>query len=234
VKPSGVARGVEPSPDALDIEPRYVFGRAGDRERESVVERFLPTYYRPSRQTESAGKIGVSSLATVDTPPSSCLVAFLIILSVILPPIGIIAFLITVFIPKTRHTAMPILMASILGSALWGWGFWASIRDNMYAQPVQALEEYIEAQDRAKADIDRYLPILELKIKGYIQPNFPKTGFIEFTVVEHVMGPNGYLVEVMPAPEESRLYQMKSLWTDHTGIIHIGSPDGPRYTKIGD
>jgi hypothetical protein len=195
-----------------------------------VIEQILPIYHGAADE-RAAGKDREEDKAKAVVPPSPWLLGFLVIFSVVLPPIGIVCCLVMVFSRQYRHAALPMLLASLLGGSLWGWGFWAGPRETMYDRPCKTLEQYIEAQDRAKSDSGHYMPMLELRMKGYLPPIFPEEGFIEFSLVEHVLGPSGYRVEAAPAPEESRIYRMESLWTDQTGIIRLGSADGPRYGK---
>ncbi len=76
-----------------------------------------------------------------------------------------------------------------------------------------------------------YLPLIELKVKGYLPPEFPDQNALEFVLVEHVIGPTGYIVEMKPGTEENTIYNVQSLWADQTGQVRLGTRDGPRFER---
>jgi hypothetical protein len=129
--------------------------------------------------------------------------------------------------PSYRKAVVPAILATIIGGGLWGWGAWADMRKNVYLEPVKTIEQYTEAQDLALATRGHFLSLLDLKMDGYLPSDFPEESNIEFEILEHVLGPTGYVIEFRPGFEESRFFSMESLWTDQSGRIRIGSIDGP-------
>ncbi len=230
--PSGVARGIEPPPDALDAEPSYTRGHAVEEsEEQTVIEQVLPIYHGALPPEDALAKTAVESKPVHVGRPRPWVVGMLIVLAVVLPPTGIISAIVMAFHRQYRAAALPALLASALGGSLWGWGFWANAKQHMYDEPHAAIQAYIDAQDWAKASTGRYVPLLEMQVLGFLPPEFPEGRLLDFTINEHVLGPTGYVVEARPEPEDAALYGIESLWTDQTGVIRRSSRDGPRFAE---
>ncbi len=226
----GVARGIEPPQDALQSEPRYTRGRRRDRPEEpTAIEQALPIFrgVEPDSEAVPAAKTGKRDFI----PPSPWLLGFLIVVAIALPPIGVLTSIIMAFNSKARHAALPTLLACVLGGGLWGWGIWADTKNHMYDAPFESLEAYVDAQSWAMSEAGHYLPLLELKMEGYLPPDFPEPDKLQFHLVEHVLGPTGFLIEVAPEAEEVRFYRMESLWVDQTGTVKLRSSGGPIFNR---
>lgn len=228
-KPSGVDSGIEPPADALLKEPVYTGGHGGETVPEESGEAVnLPAYaVIEKHDLDRRKKAGV----VFGPPPNGVLIGFFLIIGAVLPPIGVAVALIWAFNRRYRTAAIPAFAAALVGAALWGWGMWSGARRHMYDEPYAALQTYVKAEDWAMESRGNYLPMVELKIEGFLPPDFPRPGQVEFAIVEHVMGPTGYLVEVRPGSEENAFYRMQSLWADHTGEVRIGSRNGPRFKR---
>jgi hypothetical protein len=209
------------------IEPRYTGGHGAESGQESAE----PGSALPLYSTSEADSPDKKPQVSIEQAPSSGLIVFLLLVGILLPPVGILTSGIWLFNKRYRKASLPTFLAAILGASLWGWGIWTDIRSEMYASPRSVLSQYISAQDWAFESSGHYLPLVELKIKGYLPPDFPRPESLEFSLVEHVIGPMGYLVEIKPGTEENSFFRMQSLWADNTGEIKIGSRTGPRFAE---
>jgi hypothetical protein len=229
-EPSGEARGIEPTPEERYEEPLYEGGTAASTEKEVDAEIVRPPMYAGVAEEESAAeKADEEKEPEPLPPPKAGVVGLLIILSIAAPPIGLITSIVWGILPSYRKAALPALMATVIGGGMWGWVLWADMRGSMYREPYGALLKYIDAQDRVMEEEGHYMSLLELRTDGYLPADFPEGGRIEYEIVEHVLGPTGWLVEISPGEEERRIYRMHSLWSDHTGDVRMDSADGPRY-----
>lgn len=224
--PSGKPYGIEPQADSRYEEPSYDGGTAAIPGKADEQRGEGPPLYEGADKGKAVDE---DTEETPPPPPNVSIVAVLMIIAIAAPPIGVITSIIWTILPSYRRAAAPALMASLVGGGIWGWVLWADIRGGMYEEPYSALQEYISAQDWARDNEGHYLSLLELRTAGYLHADFPTPSGVEFEIVEHVLGPTGYLVEISPGTEERRIYGMRSLWTDHTGDVRMDSRDGPRY-----
>jgi len=225
--PSGRSRGIEPEPDALFEEPSFDGGRGASAGGASETAEPVPPVYAGSARFSprlAARKIAPKRVANPTT------IGVLVVLAILFPPLGILTAIIWAIVPQYRRAALPVLAAAILGGGLWVWFGWSELKRHAYDEPYAVLMQYVEAQDWAYEATGRYYPLLELKTRGFMPAGFPPETKVEFSIVEHVLGPTGYLVEFRPETEEVRLYGMQSLWVDNTGDVRIGSRDGPRFS----
>lgn len=224
----GKAHGIEPDKDHLYDEPSFTGGKHKSSEKEKHhQEHGLPFFLG----SETFGTESDSSLGSeISSKPKGGLVTLFIILAILLPPLGIILTFIMGLIPTYRTSCIPVLGSAVLGAAFWGWGIWATQLDTIYNEPVEVINDYISAQNWCYQSSGQYSSVLELKIQGYLPPDWPedlnRNNIFGFTLNERVLGPTGYQIEMSPPLEESSFYNLESLWFDHTGEIRIGNPDG--------
>jgi len=226
-EPSGKARGIEPEVEARHEEPFYEGGRAASPEKDVDISIVRPPMYAGVAEEEMEAK--TVEEAVPPPPPKTGIVVTFIIVAILAPPIGLVTSIIWGILPSYRKAALPALMATVIGGGIWGWAMWADMRRGMYEVPYGALQEYTEAQDLAMENEGHYMSLLELRTDGYLPVDFPPSGRFEYEIVEHVLGPTGWLVEIRPGAEELRIFRMKSLWSDHTGDVRMEAADGPRY-----
>ncbi len=230
--PSGRDHGVEPDPDKLYEEPVYKRRRASDAvSKPSPILAPLPTY---DGFDDIPGEVDADAPDETPAPlkqRSGFLVGLMVFLSIAVPPLGFLFAIFWFFNRAYRQAVFPLVAASVLGAGLWGWGLYIDIRSSMYDGPHDAALVYIEAQDWAMERTGHYQSMLELKLNGYLPSDYPSGETIEFSIEEHVLGPTGYIVEIRPGSEESRIYRMTSLWVDQTGDIRRGTRDGPRFER---
>jgi hypothetical protein len=219
---SGLARGIEPPSAELHAEPSYTGGTPLEKPDDSATpEGRLPEYAPTIKKPEGHEKI--------EATPRGCLVGFLILLGIAIPPLGAVTATLWAFNKRYRQAALPGFLAALLGASLWGWGIFAEMKQSAYDSPNAILKAYISAEDWAMESRGSYLPLVELKMKGYLPPDFPRESALEFSIVEHVMGPTGYVIEIRPGVEENAFYRLKSMWADQTGVIRLGGRDGPLF-----
>ncbi len=230
VEPSGRARGIEPDAEGRYAEPVYTDGRAASSEATSETPAEIPPAYAGVDNEKQEAEAKADKPKAPPPPPNAALVVALVLASIAVPPLGIVVTVIWLIMPTYRKSALSTFIAALIGGGLWGWAMWLDMRGRIYDEPYEILQQYIAAQDWARETDGHYLPMLELRIQGYLPADFPPDSSVEFTIVEHVLGPTGYLVEIRPGAEERRLYGMRSLWADHTGDVRTGSIDGPRYS----
>ena len=224
-EPSGKPRGIEPPPDTLYDQPSYEAGRGSRSEEETPEELELKPYAGVKEMKERDGR--EDDEEKPPPPPNSTLMGFFLIISFIAPPIGLLTTIVWIFHPSYRRVVVPAILVTILGSGVWGWAAWLDMKKNIYEEPVKTISQYIEAQDLALTTRGHFLSLLDLKIDGYLPAEFPELLNMDFEIIEHVLGPTGYIVELRPGFEESRFFRMESLWTDQTGQVRKGSRDGP-------
>lgn len=226
--PSGLSSGVEPDPDRLYEEPYYDHGRTSEPDGSDYTP--LPAY-AGSVVDDVDTETDSDKLKDPPPPVNRALAGFMVIFSLIVPPLGVILGIFWAFNRTYRIVVFPLLFAASIGAGLWGWALYADARQNVYNEPYQVLTEYIDAQDWARERTGHYHSLLDLKLKGFLPLEWPVDSGIELDIEEHVLGPTGYVVEIRPGLEESRYYGMQSLWSDHTGDVRLGTRDGPRFTQ---
>ncbi|MCX6647547.1 MAG: hypothetical protein NTY09_14485 [bacterium] len=223
---SGKSRGIEPPPDALYEEPSYISGHGSQSEEEAGTPPELK-FYSGSRDMKDRAKEDLKEKVTKPPPANSFMTGFLLIVAFIAPPAGLLTAIAWALMPSYRKAVVPVVLASIMGAGIWGWVAWGDMKKHIYEEPLNTIEQYIEAQDLALSTRGHFLSLLNLQIDGYLPTEFPATSNAEFEFIEHVLGPTGYSVEIRPGFEESKFFRMESLWTDQSGQIRRGSNDGP-------
>lgn len=221
-----VLSDIEPDPQSADQEPRYEGGNAAAPDSGSSKKTSdLPKYSEPDEETKEfpSKKIGVTKEA------SGCLIGTMIITTILVPPVGIVTAILWAFNKPYRKAVLPVFLATIAGICLWGWLIWGNMRVGMYDEPYDVLNDYIVAQSEANVGSGHYMSLMELKRHGYLKSDFPGDTKSELHIVEHVLGPTGFIVEIRPGDEEAGFFKIESLWSDQTGDIHRGSLTGPRF-----
>ncbi len=226
-EPTGKAWGIEPDPDSRDSEPVYTGGGGAQPDSETSRSSELPMYkmdedgYKPAPGRPGSNEPNPSRVRSA--------IIFSMIITVILPPIGVAICIAWAFMPHYRRAILPVFAACILGLGLWGWALWKDMASGSYDKPYEVAVEYIESQDWAYENAGHYYPLMELKRRGFMELDFPGESDFEFELIEHVLGPTGYTVEIKPGDEEQDLLKLQSLWFDQSGSIHLGSIDGPLF-----
>ena len=226
--PSGRARGIEPPKDALYDTPLYTDGYGAEK-TDTNYESIPPEYEGVDDLRKGKPEKACEKKAIPVAPANSCWVGFMILLALAFPPAGLVAAISWAFMPAYRKAAIPALMAALIGGGLWGWGIYADLRHGMHEAPHKALSQYMSAQDWALETDGHYMSMTELRRAGYLPGDFPDTSMLEFEIVEHILGPTGYLVEARPGGEEKTIYRMRSIWVDNTGVFRFDSATGPPY-----
>ncbi len=227
VEPSGKPHGIEPDPDALYVEPRHVDGQAARDSGDETIDSDLPAYAVTDDKDKSAP--GISDKSTPKNETNVVAIYMFVFLALLLPPIGVLVAILWILIPSCRKGVIPAVAASLIGFAVWGWIWWNGQQTSIYSEPHKLIQTYFTAQDRAHDVTGHYHSMMDLQINGFLPADFPPESEYEFTIIEHVLGPTGYIIEIRPAPEEAAILKMDSLWMDHTGDIRIGARDGPRF-----
>jgi hypothetical protein len=218
--------GVEPVPATAWEEPHYEGGHAGDKPTDEPFSEVPKPYAVPDKDVIE------HKIRPKDKPQRSvngCAIAGLVVVSLVFPVIGVVITIVWAAMPAYRKAAVSALLATLLGSALWAWAIYANNKVTVYDTPVKFLTQYSSAEDWAFESKGNYMPLLELKTKGFLPPDFPESLGSEINLVEHIMGPSGYRVEVTPDAIDVKLYKAQSLWMDQSGTIRIGAADGPEY-----
>ena len=224
VEPTGVDHGIEPDKDSLYDEPSYKVRSEDVVKTRKSDQASLPVYLggeEPDEDTEEKPRD--------IPPPKKTIAALFIIFSFLLPPVGILITIVEAIAPSYRKIIMPTVAALVIGGGIWGWAYFATEKVKFYHDPYIVLMEYSEAQNFAMESSGHYMPLLELRIQGYLPAEFPHEGHDEISIIEHVIGPTGWIVEVKHGDEEAEVIGLESLWADNTGEIRLGSLDGPRY-----
>lgn len=223
---SGKPRGIEPPIESQYDEPYYTFGRGSQSEEKAGGQPDLK-YYAGSEDMKKLAEKEIKEGGPPPPPANSFITGLLLIVGFIAPPAGLLTALAWLFMPSYRKAVVPVLLAAILGGGIWGWAAWGDMKKHVYEEPLSAVEQYIEAQDLARSTRGHFLSLLDLQIDGYLPSEFPKPSNTEFEIIEHVLGPTGFIVEIRPGFEESRFFRMESIWIDQSGQIRRGSIDGP-------
>jgi len=228
--PHGKDSGAEPDPEKLLEEPAYYGGSAaedGPIDGKSIYE--LEKY--GGEQADDAQKPDHEKAKRDELilPANGCIIGTLIVASMVFPPIGIVTSIAWAFLKPYRKAVLPAFLATIAGIAIWGYIIWGGMRADMYNEPYQIIETYIAAQSNANSESGHYMSMMELKRHGYLKPDFPGETKTEIHIIEHVLGPTGFIVEVSPADEDAKFFRIESLWSDHTGDVRLGGIDGPKF-----
>lgn len=228
-KPQGADIGVEPAPDELHNEPLYRGGGAAGYvtpdDRPSELQKYSGE--DPGETDTEVPLIEKSKLES--QPASGCVLGLMIVMSLAIPPVGIFTMIAWAFMKPYRKAILPAFLATIVGILLWGWMIWGGMRSEILVEPYDVLETYLVAQAEANVGAGHYMSLPELKRHGYLKADFPGETESEFEIIEHVLGPTGFIVEIRPGDEEVKFFKIQSLWADHTADIRLGSRDGPRY-----
>jgi len=223
---SNITSDLEPDPDNLYDEPTYIGGGAAENESAQKKSTDLPRYGGDEPEKPTTNK---------SSPPpseaSGCLIGTLIVTSLLLPPVGIITAIVWAFQKPYRKAVLPVFLATIAGILFVGWMFWGMMRADLLLEPYNVMDHYLVAQSQANLDSGHYMSLIELKRRGYLKADFPSGIDPEIQIMEHVLGPTGFIVEIRPGEEEMKFFKIESLWSDHTGDIRIGSRDGPAYKQ---
>jgi len=223
--PHGKDSGAEPDPEKLLEEPAYYGGGAAENGTSKGKSKPELEKYGGENPEE---KQKVKRAEPVH-PASGCLMGTLIIASMVFPPIGVVTAIAWAFLKPYRKAVLPAFLATIAGIAIWGYIIWGGMRADMYNEPYQIIEAYITAQSNANSESGHYMSMMELKRHGYLKPDFPGETKTEIHIIEHVLGPTGFVVEVSPADEDAKFFRIESLWSDHTGDVRLGGIDGPKF-----
>ena len=97
--------------------------------------------------------------------------------------------------------------------------------------------EYIAAQESAHERDGTYKPLFDLVQQGYLPGHFPRSNprsDTYFELAESNLSEDTFTVRARPIGSHFDSYRIEPLWADQTGIIHIGSLDGPEFEPARD